>query len=174
MNRSKARGTAAETAVVRHLQANGQPLAERRAQRGIKDAGDITGTPGLCWSVKGGDAARAASDLDVSRWLGELTTQIGHAHADLGVLVLQRRGKGPANAGAWWTVMPLWTLTLLELLADVDVTGAPGYTGALDLYAAAAQDPDRPWMLAPVRMLLADVVTLLRAAGYGEPLGGGP
>ena len=53
-NRPKAIGTAAETAVVRYLAAHGFPNAERRALHGATDLGDITGTPSLCWEVKGG------------------------------------------------------------------------------------------------------------------------
>src|SRR5690606_4660297 len=47
-------GTRAETAVVRYRRDHGWPHAERRALRGNQDAGDITGTPGVCWSVKAG------------------------------------------------------------------------------------------------------------------------
>lgn len=150
MNRPKAIGTAAETAVVRYLHTAGWPGAERRALRGTADAGDITGTPGICWSVKGGEAARSASDLDITRWVAALATQMGHAQADVGVLVVQRRGVGPANAGRWWAVMPAFQL------ADL------------------AAEPIMPAELLtfPVRMLLADATALLRAAGYGtaEPL----
>src|SRR5690554_3488274 len=99
-------GTAAESAVVRYLRAHGFPHAERRALRGARDAGDITGTPGICWSVKGGQAAKDASDGLVEDWLFELERQRSHARADCGVLVLQRRGYGPERAGRWWAIMP--------------------------------------------------------------------
>jgi hypothetical protein len=141
--RPKDIGTAAETATVCYLRPNGFPAAERRALRGAKDAGDIAGTPGICWSVKGGEQARTASDRQITAWLAELETQRGHAGADLGVLVLQRRGVGPANAHRWWAI--LRGDTVLRQLGD----------------ALAA---------IPVRLLLADAVTLLRTAGYGTPL----
>lgn len=151
MNKPKQIGTKAETAVARYLQGNGWPHAERRALRGRLDAGDITGTPGVCWSVKGGEAARNASDLDVHNWLADLDDQKGHARADVGVLVLQRRGYGPQRAGHWWTV-----LTLDDLSAVVMQEGARIYHRlALDL---------------PVRLTLGSVVTILRADGYGLPL----
>lgn len=138
-------GTKAETAVVRYLTANGFPHAERRSLRGQLDAGDITGTPGICWSVKGGDQARNASDLDIERWLGELATQMHHANADIRVLVMQRKAVGEANAHRWWAVMPAFQLA--DLASEPQMSAEP--------------------LNFPVRMLLADAVTLLRAAGYG-------
>lgn len=137
-------GTAAETAVVRYLHTAGFPHAERRSLRGALDAGDITGTPGICWEIKGGDAARTASDLVIERWMAELTRERENAKADVGVLVVQRAGIGPANAGRWWAVMPSWQIAYL-LLEKTPPAGL-GF---------------------PVRLLLADAVTLLRAAGYG-------
>lgn len=163
-------GTDAERGVARWLQANGWPNAERRALRGNQDAGDITGTPGICWSVKGGATAKRAGDATVARWLAELDRQRGNARADLGVLVMQRTGYSPARAGQWWAVTRLWTITYLQLVSDRDERGMPGYTGGAVLYAVAATDPATPWMLAPARMQLADLAQLLRAAGYGTPL----
>jgi hypothetical protein len=167
MNKPKRIGTAAETAVARFLQVNGFPHAERRALRGIQDAGDITGCPGICIEVKGGEAAKSASDQLVMDWLVETETERANAGADVGVLVLQRRGVGPANAGRWWVVFQQWPLYGLQLLADRDITGAPAYTGT-EPFVVTGTDP--VWMRAPVRMLLADAVLLLRAAGYGQPL----
>jgi hypothetical protein len=147
--RSRDIGTAAETAVVRHLRPNGFPHAERRALRGVADAGDIAGTPGICWEIKGGAAARTASDLLIWEWLHELAAEMVNAAADVGVLVLQRAGVGPANAGRWWAIMP---------------------AGQVVALARPGVEPDVPLdrLLFPVRMLLADAVSLLRAAGYGS------
>lgn len=141
-------GTATETAVVRYLTANGWPHAERRSLRGTADAGDITGTPGICWEVKGGQAARQASDLQIDRWMQELDTERVNAGAEIGILVVQRAGIGPANAGRWWAVIPLSTVALLRC----GIQPPPNRLVAAD---------------APVRMHLAEAVTLLRSAGYG-------
>ena len=146
MNKPKQIGTKAESAVVKYLVPNGFPQAERRALRGEHDAGDLAGTLGICWSVKGGDMARTASDLDIANWLSDLATQVVNANADVGVLVVQRKGVGPDNAGRWWAVMPAFQLAALV----AEPIGAKEFDGF------------------PVRMLLADAVTLLRAAGYGE------
>ncbi|MFE9955857.1 hypothetical protein [Micromonospora sp. NPDC005299] len=147
MTRPRDIGTKAETAVVRYLVANGYPHAERRSLRGALDAGDITGTPAVCWEVKGGEAAKAASDLTILTWMAELTTEVVNAKAAVGVLVVQRRGVGPSNAGRWWAYMHAFQLGALV----TEVVPPPGRA------------------VFPVRMLLADAVTLLRAAGYGQP-----
>lgn len=139
-------GTAAESAVVRAIRPRGFPSAERRALRGTQDAGDITGTPGVCWSVKGGAAARSASDGQVSLWLRDLDEQIDNAGANVGVLVIQRAGVGEANAWRWWAIMRGHHFAVLC---------APRY--------------ENPHSF-PVRMLLGDACDLLRMGGYGSAL----
>lgn len=146
MNRSGAIGTAAETATVRYLNGNGFPHAERRRLRGGKDAGDITGTIGVAWEVKGGEKARNASDQQIELWLAEAEIERGHAGERLGVLVVARRGK---NVRAWWAVM--WADQLAELTCS--------HVAQLPIAART-----------PVRLTLAHAVALLRAAGYGDPL----
>ncbi|MFF3443589.1 hypothetical protein [Streptosporangium sp. NPDC002721] len=149
VNKPKARGTATETAVVRALRTLGFPHAERRALAGAYDLGDITGCPGLVWEVKGGDAAKTASDGLIADWLAETEAERANAGADVGVLVMQRRSIGPSNAHRWWAVLRL---------SDVVRLGSYGrHTIPADIDC-------------PVRLLLADVCTLLRRAGYGQPL----
>lgn len=104
-NKPKAIGTAAETAVVRWLNANGWPHAERRALHGAYDRGDITGTPGICWEVKGGKAAHTASDAKVLAWMTDLWAAVDRTHSDVGILVMTRSGIGATRAGAWWAVV---------------------------------------------------------------------
>lgn len=136
-------GTRAETAVVRYLRDHGWPHAERRALRGNQDAGDITGTPGVCWSVKAGEYARQPSDRQVAQWLAELETQRVNAGAAHGLLITRRHRTG--DPGHWWAYIPAATLTAL-------VDGRP---------AGGAQ-----WVVTP----LWQAVGLLRSAGYGDPL----
>jgi len=137
-------GTDAERAVVRVLRASGWPHAERRALRGGADAGDITGTPGIVWEVKGGNAARRAGDGQVYAWMLETDRERRNAGADIGVLVVQRAGVGPANAHRWWAVMSM---------ADLGRLHGCGLSS-----------------LTPVRLLLCDAIRLLRESGYGKPL----
>lgn len=151
--RPKDIGTAAETAVVRYLRSAGFPHAERRALRGNQDAGDITGTPGVCWSVKGGAAAKAASDNQVSLWLAEAEKQKTNAGVDVFLLVLQRPGIGPANASRWWAIVPGWQYESLCY--------TPQPYGAADLGKWRFGDRG------PLRAHLSQATALLRYAGYG-------
>jgi len=97
--------------------------------------------------VKGGQAARTASDRLIAGWLAETTMQAQRAHADVGVLVTVRAGVGPDNADRWWA--HLWLPDLTRLAA----------------YTANAAPPE-----VPVRLTFGDVLAVLRAAGYGDPL----
>jgi hypothetical protein len=142
MSRSKDVGTAAETALVRWLRDNGWPGAERRALRGTLDAGDVTGTPCLAWEVKAGQQAQEPGEGLLTTWMDETEAERRNARADVGVLVLRRRGKG--NPGDWWAYLPLGALVAL---AGVGVKSTSN---------------------APVRLRLADLVDELHRAGYGE------
>jgi hypothetical protein len=147
VSRSKDIGTAAETAVVRFLRANGFPAAERRALKGTLDEGDITGTPGICWEVKA--RSRPVSDTQVGEWLDEVADERINANADIGVVVIRRPGFGPIRAGSWWAIMPAFIVVALGM-DEFSHTKKPAL---LDF---------------PVRMLLTDAVRLLRLDGYGE------
>ena len=136
-------GTAAETAVVRHLQASGFPLAERRALHGAADLGDVTGTPGLVWEVKGGEAAKTASDGQIAAWLDETACERANAGAEHGFLIVQRARK---NVRDWWAVVDVATLAVLA----AEVTPGP--------------DLNR----SPVRLVLDDLLTILRDAGWTD------
>jgi len=105
--RPKDIGTAGETAVVRYLRVNGWPNAERRALHGSTDLGDVTGCPSLTWEVKAGAAAHAAQPANVETWMAQTELERENSGADVGVLVLARKGYGPARAGMWWAVLPL-------------------------------------------------------------------
>jgi hypothetical protein len=138
-NKSGSIGTATETAVVKVLRQY-WPEAERRRLRGAEDWGDITGTPGIVWEVKGGAAAKAASDAQVEAWLDETETEKRNADADVGILVLPRKGIGPKNADRWWAVLP---------------------TAVLSLHFNTP-----PCMVITVRLHLSEACELLQAWGY--------
>lgn len=159
MNRSKAKGTAAESAVVTFLRANGFPHAERRALAGADDLGDVLVTAGVIVECKAGAAAEQASDGQIAAWLDETERERVNANAALALLVTKRKGKGAANAGQWWAHLRGVALRRIGLHPLV------GF--ALDdLRALGALDG------LTIRLTLADAVTLLRAAGYGTPLDG--
>lgn len=137
--RPKDIGTRFETVVVNYLRIHGFPHAERRALAGVLDRGDITGTPGIAWECKAGAAAHTASDLVVTTWLADTERERRAANADVGVLVIARRGVGALRAGCVWAIV------------RADALGLNSLGGA------------------PVRMSLEACVRWLRDAGYGDP-----
>jgi len=180
VNRPKAIGTAAETAVVRAARTNGFGTAERRALAGAADRGDILLCPGAILEVKGGDAARHASDLDIDRWLNETDTERRHADADIALLVVQRRGVGAPNAHRWWAWIRLGNLEQLRapeprcrVCSCTDAQACLGGCAWRDNEpgppCCTSCDPQDTNHLTPIRLLLADALHLLRAAGYGDP-----
>jgi hypothetical protein len=147
-------GTEVESAIVEYLRDHGYPFAERRSLRGTNDQGDITGLgPGLVIECKGGHAAEAASDAQILAWLRETEVERQNAKADVGVLVTKRKGYGRANAGLWWAHMDAGTF--FHLLAEATLKSWAGLHITHSI---------------PIRMHLRDAVTLLRSAGYGDPI----
>jgi Holliday junction resolvase len=88
MNKSKIKGTAYETAVVRHLNDNGFPYAERRALAGNLDKGDIAGIPSVVMECK------AEQRIDLSGYMDEVATEKRNAAAQVGVAIVKRRNHG--------------------------------------------------------------------------------
>lgn len=116
MSKSKAKGTAAETAVVSFLASNGFPYVERRALNGALDLGDITGIPGICIEVKN------CKEYTFAAWMRETETERVNARADYGILVVKPKGVGSTRVDKWWACMYFKPFNLL-----VDEAGAfPG------------------------------------------------
>ncbi|MGI5443364.1 hypothetical protein ACQEV4_40320 [Streptomyces shenzhenensis] len=97
MSRSKAKGTAAETAVVRYLQAAGFTQAERRTLAGVQDRGDIAGIPGVVIEVK--NCARQ----ELPAWVAEAEIERDNDNATLGVVWHKLRGR--SSPGDWFVTM---------------------------------------------------------------------
>jgi len=96
---SKRKGSAAERAVVKHLQAKGWKYSERRLAGDSNDRGDIAGINGVCFEVK--DHAK----MNLAGWIEELKVEIVNSKADTGAVVHKRRGKG--DVGEWYATMPV-------------------------------------------------------------------
>ncbi len=105
MSKAKQKGTAAETAVVKYMKAQGWVHAERRALHGNLDKGDINlGSP-VVLEVK--DHAK----LSLSEWVKELKTEMDNAEVDAGAVIAKKRGT--MNVGDWYAVMPVDVLVFL-------------------------------------------------------------
>jgi hypothetical protein len=93
VSRSKQKGTAWETAIVRYLATEGWPHAERRALTGTQDRGDISAVVG--WVIE----AKNCRALTLSTWIDEATIEQANAGADFCAVWHHRKGKAsPADA----------------------------------------------------------------------------
>jgi hypothetical protein len=147
MNPSKAKGTKAETAVVRYAQANGFPDAERLALHGANDIGDIRLAPGLILEVKAGKAAQTASLRQIDKWLVEAQQEADNAHADLCALIVQRRGFGIERV-EWWEA---WLMNV-------------------PLVTSLQRDSWISSHVPVITLSVKDAFEYFRADGYGQPL----
>lgn len=97
MNRNKKKGTEAETDVVNFLLSFPDyfPNAERRAQTGGKDKGDITGIPSTVIQVKN------VETLNLAKAQRDTLTQRTNANADNCLLVVKRPYKPVHRWDAW-------------------------------------------------------------------------
>lgn len=143
-NRRKGHDT--ERDVAKYLRNVGFPHCERAVRTGyttadhsLADPLDLTGVPGVLWSVKG---VRAPSRGEIARWLGEAENARNVHGADLAVLVLRRHGV--AEPSQWWA----W-VSLPSLARAVLGERHPEFAG----YACVA---------------LGDLAAMLRRAGYGD------
>ena len=150
-SRSKQVGTAGETAVVNYLKRHGWPHAERRSLNGAYDRGDVAGCPGIVWEVKAGNAAMNASDAQVEAWMQEAEVERVNDNADIGILVMKRKGISGTRAGEWWAVLDGGVFA--DLVYEPE-PGAKPFSRTID---------------APVRVHLATAVELLRDCGFGDP-----
>lgn len=107
MSAAKAKGTIAESALVKFLRENGWPLAERRALTGTNDQGDVTGTPLLAWEVKNHKSYK------FPQWIDEANVEAENAGADYGILVVKPNGIGLSNQKHWWAILTLEAMTQL-------------------------------------------------------------
>jgi hypothetical protein len=92
-NRTKAKGSAWERAIVEHLKAAGWPYAERRLAGATKDRGDIAGVVGVVIEAKNTATARLAE------WIAETEDERQNDGAWLGVVWHKRKGKASAADG---------------------------------------------------------------------------
>lgn len=156
VNKPKRIGREAENAVAARLRERGAfPEAEPRALFGINDKGDITGTRGVVFQVKGGKAAEQASPGQIKAWLADTEIQRINDRARHGVLVVKRAGYGAKRAGMWraFTVMR----EMDDMLAQV---GDGCYRGEELL------PEDLEWE--PVELSFDAMITLLQAAGHAH------
>lgn len=98
VNRSKQKGTLAESGITKALVEEGWLHAERRALAGAADKGDINlgGFPVVIES-------KNCATISIGAWLKEVAAEKKNANAELGVCWFKLRGKGDPRD--WAVVM---------------------------------------------------------------------
>lgn len=92
VNRSKARGTSWESAIVNFLVDQGWPYCERRTLSGAQDKGDIAGIPGVMIEAK------STKTITLGTFIKEVEVEQDNAKARVGVAWIKRVGKSsPAD-----------------------------------------------------------------------------
>jgi hypothetical protein len=101
-NKPKARGTAGESAVCRHLTTAGVD-AKRVVLHGAADQGDVhvRTNGGHLIAIEVKSYKGWASARQIEKWLDEADLEGLNADADASALVVKRPGSGPANVGDW-------------------------------------------------------------------------
>lgn len=92
MSRSKQKGTAWETEIVRALK-DSWPHTERRTLSGAADKGDINVHPKVVIEAK------SHGTLKLAEWVAEAERERLNADAEVGVVWAKRRGKASADDG---------------------------------------------------------------------------
>jgi hypothetical protein len=120
---ARAKGTAAETAVVRFLAAHGARYAERRALRGVADLGDVAGIPGVVIEV------RNRRELLLPTWAREAEAKAATVSPPaLGVTWAKTRGS--TDPGRW--VVAMTGATFARLLTEAGYLDQPGQPDAAE------------------------------------------
>ena len=107
-----------ETDTVNYLKAHGFEKARRVVQKGSLDEGDVFVCENMIVQCKGGHYAEDASDQQLRIWYGEMVQQCNNAGAEVGFLVVKRKGHGIVKAGSWWVIQASDRMLVRFLLGE--------------------------------------------------------
>lgn len=139
------KGTRNETRLVRWLHQNGFGHADRLTKTGQRDRGDVLLCPGVMAEVKAWDLALVVPTAgQLVEWMEQTEREAEHGRHDVAFLVVKRRGT--QDPGRWFAYIAGWRFRAL-LGGDLPMRGA-----------------------GPVMLSVADLVTVLRSAGWGDQL----
>ena len=108
MNPSKAKGDAAERAVVQYLRENGYPFAGRMRSGWADDRGDVENIPGAVVEIKN------HKTISLAEYMVELEREMKNAKAETGVVIVKKRRA--SSVSDWYAVAPVhvWIQLLKE------------------------------------------------------------
>lgn len=128
VNRSKARGTQAESSVVLYFRKRGWPFAERRTLPGAYDKGDLAGVHGIAGAAV--LEVKSCKTIDVPGWLREAAAEQTNAGATVSAVISKPRGIGHDRVGEWHAFLTV--RQLCDLLAQAGYRGTAVPTDAED------------------------------------------
>lgn len=116
MNKSKAKGTMVETALVNYLKEAGFPDARRKPLTGALDQGDVDLTvhPTIIAECK-----YASRGVKLTQWMRELKVETINADAAFGLLVAKQFGAGDQSVGRWVAACTISHYALISKVAPV-------------------------------------------------------
>lgn len=117
VNKSKKKGTEAETRIVKYLASHGI-VAERKALTGSNDQGDIKVIAfgwgcDLIFEVKSGKQTINPTRVQLDEWMRQTITE-GHNADSSALLVIARYGKNPADYDVWQAHENSWSHWYLD------------------------------------------------------------
>lgn len=112
MSKSKAKGTAWETATARYLVGEGFTQVERRTLSGAADRGDLLGLPG--WVIESKNCRR----LELASWVDEAAIEQANAGAAWSAVWHHRPGKASPADG----YVTMTGATFARLLREMGLT----------------------------------------------------
>lgn len=119
-NKSKQKGTKAETNVVKFLEANGIK-AERKALHGSNDLGDVhvSGNIEMILEVKAGKQTENPNRTQIEEWMRQARTEGDNAELPVALVVVRyRRAIKDANVYYYDKVADYWVFMYLDEFID--------------------------------------------------------
>lgn len=119
-NKSKQKGTKAETNVVKFLEGNGIK-AERKALHGSNDLGDVhvSGNIEMILEVKAGKQTENPNRTQIEEWMRQARTEGDNAELPVALVVVRyRRAIKDANVYYYDKVADYWVFMYLDEFID--------------------------------------------------------
>ena len=110
-NRMKAMGTSHESSIRTWLREHGWPYADRRAQNGSADLGDLRLSERIPFVVEAKTAKSTTDRASLGTFVKELTTEVDNAGAESGAVVFKK--KGTTDVGEFYAILPVKYLNIL-------------------------------------------------------------
>ena len=114
-NRMKSLGTSHESAIRTWLREHGWPYADRRAQNGAADLGDIRLSERIPFVVEAKTAKSTTDRASLGTFVKELEAEINNAQAESGAVVFKK--KGTTDVGEYYAILPVKYLNALLIRA---------------------------------------------------------